>query len=68
MIDDPRYPYTYAYDYIREIVGVGDDGSIKISRSDASQIVSVLADLVGLDNEEMAKRIADRYLEKVGKP
>lgn len=68
MSADPRYPYTYACDYIREIVGMGDDGSTKISRADASQIRVVLADIAGLDDEEMAKRIADRFLETWGKP
>ena len=53
---DSRYPYTYACDYIRQIVGP------EVSRSQASQVRQLLAQLAGVDDEEMARRIADKAI------
>ena len=61
---DSRYPYTYACDHIRSIVGP------QCSRAQASQVRKLLADLAGIDDEEMARRIADKAIEefKASKP
>ena len=56
--ESSRYPYTYACDYIRQIVGCS------VSRSQASQVRMLLADLAGIDDHEMACRIADRAMKE----
>lgn len=60
--EDTRYPYTYSADYIRIIGGYGDKG-IRLSRSDASQIRSKIAEIIGMDDNELACKLADYYLE-----
>lgn len=63
-----RYPYTYAADYIRKYAGEGYpiDGvavkSPKLSRSDASQVRRVFSRVLDLNDEELAKKLADAYL------
>lgn len=59
--DDSRYPYTYACDFIRSIAGYGEGGT-KLSRSDASQIRSQIAQIIGMPDEDLARKIADHYL------
>lgn len=58
----PRYPYTYCADFIRTLAGY-DKGGTKISRADASHIRSTISNILGLDDKETAKKIADHYLE-----
>ena len=60
MSDDTRYPYTYAADYIRSLAGYNSEGT-KISRSDASHIRSSIAEIIGWDDEELSRKIADFY-------
>ncbi|EOZ4881808.1 hypothetical protein ACSETC_31125 [Pseudomonas aeruginosa] len=57
-----RYPYTYASDYIRNVAGYGEGGT-KLSRSDASQILNSISEIIGMPKEEMARKLADYYLE-----
>ncbi len=49
-----RYPYTYACDYLRAI-------NPEISRSEMSQIRHMIADVIGMKDEDLAKKIADAY-------
>lgn len=63
MNQDSRYPYTYAADAIPEIAGY-KDGSTKLSRSDAAQIQLHISNTLGIDDEDLAKLIADKYKEK----
>jgi len=58
--DDSRYPYTYAADCVRIIAGHNRDGS-KISRSDASKVRTLFAKVTGIDDETLAKMLADHY-------
>ncbi len=58
---DSHYPYTYAADYIRALAGYNSDGC-KLSRSDASAIRSSIADVLGMDDAELAAALADAYL------
>ncbi|WP_186252237.1 hypothetical protein [Burkholderia gladioli] len=58
-----RYPYTEACDYIRgktaeysELHGIVIP---TLSRSQASQVRSVIARVLGMDDEELARKIAD---------
>lgn len=60
MTDDTRYPYTYAADFVRSLAGYGDQGA-KLSRSDASQIRSGIALAIGMDDAELARKLADHY-------
>ena len=61
--NSPRYPYTYAADHLRLLVGPGANGiSCKISRSDASLIRREIAEVMGVPDKEVAEKLADRYL------
>lgn len=60
--EDSRYPYTYAADYLRMFVG-DDYGKGLISRSAAAAIHHEISRIIGMNEEEMAKKIADKYLE-----
>lgn len=60
MTTDTRYPYTYAADYVRSLGGYGEHGT-KLSRSEASQIRSGIALALGMDDAELARRLADYY-------
>lgn len=57
-----RYPYTIADDFIRGIAGYGENGT-KLSRSDASQILHAVADAIGMDHEELFKKVADTAMK-----
>lgn len=58
---DTRYPYTYACDLIRHWAGCNEHGT-KLSRLDASQISSRIAEILGIDDEVVSKKLADYYL------
>ena len=65
---DPRYPYTYANDYIRGLAGYNGDsmyGGMKLSRSDAGRIREKMAEVMGVDDEELAKKLADIEYDSV---
>lgn len=65
-----KYPYTIADDFIRGIAGYNDQGT-KLSRADASQIISAIADALGANHEEMFIKIADaaqKYEAEGGHP
>jgi hypothetical protein len=57
---DTRYPYTYACDLIRSKGGYNENG-IALSRSDASQIRQLFATVLGIDDTELARKLADYY-------
>jgi hypothetical protein len=58
-----RYPYTEAADFVRSRVTDFDERlSMRvpsISRAQASLARSAIADALGMDDEELARRIAD---------
>lgn len=54
---DTRYPYTYACDLIRSFVGPG------LSRSHAAQIRQGIAEAIGMEDSELAGKLADHYLK-----
>ena len=60
MTADTRYPYTYAADYVRSLAGYGEHGT-KLSRADASQIRGGIALALGMDDVELARKLADHY-------
>lgn len=60
---DSRYPYTYACDFIRSLVDYNEHGT-KLSRSDASNIRSTIAKIIGMDDEELACKLANQELAK----
>jgi hypothetical protein len=64
---DSRYPYTYACDFIRMAGPVGPKGVV-LSRSDASQICQTIADVLGMDNHELACKLADAELAREADP
>lgn len=67
VVNDPRYPYTYAADYIRMIAGSVEGGlGTKLSRSDAAQIRSKIAEAIGLHDHIIACKLADKFLELNG--
>lgn len=59
--NDPRYPFTYAADLIRSRGGFGENG-VKLSRAEASAILSIVAEATGQDREALACALADHYL------
>ena len=60
-----RYPYTDAADFIRSRVTDWQDVGGQpmrlpsISRADASQAYGAVAEALGMDKEDLAKRLAD---------
>jgi hypothetical protein len=62
-----RYPYTYACDYIRVLGPVDCSGAV-LSRADASQIRSGIAKALGIDDEELAEKLADAQLKNDNDP
>lgn len=56
--NDSRYPYTYACDYIRGL-GDCDSSGVRISRSEASQIREGIAKAIGMDDADLARKLAD---------
>jgi len=62
-MEDKRYPYTYAADYIRSIAGYNEQCSTKLSRSDASQIRQKISEILEIDDDLVARKIADYYLK-----
>lgn len=59
-MSDTRYPYTYAADYVRSLAGYESSGT-KLSRSDASQVRQGIARALGIDDAELARKLADYY-------
>jgi len=57
-----RYPYTYACDLIRMKGPTGPHGTM-LARADASQVRKLFAEVLGMDDQELAERLADYYLE-----
>lgn len=57
---DARFPYTYSADYIRSLAGYGEGGT-KISRADASQIRTGIAEVIGMDDAELACKLAEHF-------
>jgi len=57
-----RYPYTFACDLIRTIVGCDEKGQ-KLSRSEASQIRKLFSEVTGTNDHDMAISLAEHYLE-----
>lgn len=60
-----RYPYTYAADYVRTAT-VDPNAYIatgmNVSRAEASRIRQSIARAIGMDDEELAQKLADQYL------
>ncbi len=63
---DSRYPYTYACDYIRGICGYNEKGT-KLSRSDASRIISAIEAAIGYHGSKLPEKLADMELAKTDK-
>ena len=62
---DTRYPYTYAADYLR--MKIGDDyGKGLISRAAAAHAKALIAKAMGIDEREVACKLADAYLAEYG--
>lgn len=55
-----RYPYTEAYDAMREKPERAEDGiSTKLSRSDCAQLCRFIGEAIKMDAHELACKIAD---------
>jgi tRNA(Ile2) C34 agmatinyltransferase TiaS len=61
--EDTRYPYTYACDFVRTLGGYNKHG-IKISRSDASEIISGIAKVIGMEDRKLYELLADAETSK----
>jgi len=60
IVNDTRYPYTYACDLVRLFAGYNASGTV-LSRSEASKIRQGIAEVLGIDDEELARKFADYY-------
>lgn len=58
-----RHPYTYAADFVRHYGGYNERGT-RLSRSDASRIISAIADEIGLTKEELSIKLSEAYVAK----
>lgn len=58
-----RFPYTYAYDYVRMCRPVG---CVELSRAEASGIVKAWCERRGLDRDAVVYALAWRYLDHYG--
>ena len=65
---DSRYPYTYACDYIRGLSPIQYGEGIMLSRSDASQIRQGIAQAIGIDDHQLACKLADAFLKQQNDP
>lgn len=65
---DSRYPYTHACDYIRGLGPIQYGEGILLSRSDASQIRQGIAQAIGMDDHQLACKLADVFLEQQNDP
>jgi predicted protein tyrosine phosphatase len=63
---DSRYPYTYAADYVRAFVTDFNEEigmrTTTMSRSEAAQARKAFAIALGMDDAELARKLADAYL------
>jgi hypothetical protein len=66
-MNDSRYPYTYACDMIRRLGPVARDGVV-LSRSDVSHIRQGIAEALGMDDHELACKLADAQLQHENDP
>jgi hypothetical protein len=58
-----RYPHTYCADYLR--MEVGDEyGKGLISRGAAARIKALIAEAIGMDEEDLATAVAEKYIER----
>ena len=58
---DYRYPYTYAADFVRSYGPVSSEGVV-LSRSDAALIREAIAEAIGMEDRELAAKLADAQL------
>jgi len=64
-LNDPRYPWTYADDYIRRVPDTFGNLEIetKLSRAEASRIISLIAQALNVTSLHIATALADLYLK-----
>ena len=55
-----RYPYTYAADHLRIVMN--EDIGLHLSRAESSRIRHRISEAIGIDDEEVAIKMADTYL------
>ena len=53
-----RFPYTYAADFIRQIVGP------QVSRSEASQLRQKIAEAINMEDSELAAKLAIVFMRE----
>lgn len=58
---DVRYPYTYAADLLRMVVEPGPEG-VQFSRADSSAVRQVIAKALGMEDRELAMKLADYFM------
>ena len=59
---DPKYPYVYACDFIR-IISPWDENGGSMSTSQSRYIRRMIAMALGINDEEIAEKLADTYLK-----
>lgn len=57
-----RHPYTNACDFIRQFAN--SEIECTLSRSQASQIRQAIAEVIGMDDAELAEKLSVKYQEE----
>lgn len=57
-----RYPYTYAYDFLRMTIPYGENGC-KLSRSDCAHMCEKICSVFGMSKEDFVEKLADYYID-----
>lgn len=68
LMTDTRYPYTYACDLIRRGSPIRKGEGVVLSRGDASRIIKLVSDAIGMDNHELACKLAEAQLAHQADP
>lgn len=58
-----RHPYTHAADFIRALGPIGPSGVV-LSRGDASGIRRGIAEVIGMDDHELAVKLSEAQQAK----
>lgn len=60
------YPYTYACDYVRLAIRSNEDGTCRLSRSDAYALICLISESIGSAPEHTARLLAASYCLEAG--
>lgn len=62
---EKSYPYDYATDYVRSVVGYNMEGT-RINEHEAKKLILAFSDALNVDEEIAAECLAVKEMEKTG--